>query len=148
MPRSRRALAPAPSARRGIRDRHGRGLRSSVAGPYLPMLRGRIELFDTTIASTAEYLRGLWPGELSAMTIEIASAPHDALHGDHVDRWTVRPHDNRIVFYRVPIQRLSKLHRNDEVHQRLMVESCVFRAVAELLGKDPWDLAPERFRHF
>jgi hypothetical protein len=27
------------------------------------------------------------------------------------------------------------------------VESCVFRAVAELLGKDPWDLAPDRFRH-
>jgi hypothetical protein len=29
----------------------------------------------------------------------------------------------------------------------MMIESCVFRAVAELLGKDPWDLAPERFRH-
>jgi hypothetical protein len=24
----------------------------------------------------------------------------------------------------------------------------VFRAVAELLGKDPWDIAPERYRHF
>jgi hypothetical protein len=30
----------------------------------------------------------------------------------------------------------------------MLVESCVFRAVAELLGKEPWDLAPERFRHF
>jgi hypothetical protein len=39
------------------------------------------------------------------------------------------------------------VHRNDELHRRMLVESCVFRAVAELLGKDPWDLAPERFRH-
>jgi hypothetical protein len=29
-----------------------------------------------------------------------------------------------------------------------MVESCVFRAVGELIGKDPWDLAPDRFRHW
>ena len=42
---------------------------------------------------------------------------------------------------------LSRLHRYDDLHRRMMVESCVFRAVAELLGKDPWDLAPERFRH-
>ena len=43
---------------------------------------------------------------------------------------------------------MSRLHRYDELHKRMMIESCVFRAVAELLGKDPWDLAPERFRHF
>ena len=30
----------------------------------------------------------------------------------------------------------------------MFIESCVFRAVAELLGKDPWDIAPERYRHF
>jgi hypothetical protein len=42
---------------------------------------------------------------------------------------------------------MSRLHRYDDLHRRMMVESCVFRAVAELLGKDPWDLAPDRFRH-
>ena len=47
---------------------------------------------------------------------------------------------------RLPIERLSRLHRYDDLHKRMMVESCVFRAVAELLGKDPWDLAPGRFR--
>ena len=36
---------------------------------------------------------------------------------------------------------------NHPLLKRMMIESCVFRAVAELLGKDPWDLAPERFRH-
>jgi lambda repressor-like predicted transcriptional regulator len=28
-----------------------------------------------------------------------------------------------------------------------MIETCVFRAVAELLGKDPWELAPDRYRN-
>ncbi len=36
----------------------------------------------------------------------------------------------------------------DRAHRRSLIESCVFRAVAELLGKDPWDIAPERYRHF
>jgi hypothetical protein len=59
----------------------------------------------------------------------------------------VLPRERRVILYRVPIERLAHLHRNDEIHRRMVIESCVFRAVAELLGKDPWDLAPERFRH-
>jgi hypothetical protein len=152
MPRSRRTssgrASAGGSARRGIRDRHGRGLRSSVAGPYLPMLNGRIDTFEQTILSTAEYLRGVWPAELSSVRFEVAAAPEQALHGDHIDRWSVDQERGRIVFYRVPIQRMSKLHHNDDIHRRMMVESCVFRAVGDLLGKDPWDLAPDRFRHF
>jgi hypothetical protein len=52
-----------------------------------------------------------------------------------------------VVLHRIPIERMSRLHRDDDWHRRLMVESCVFRAVGELIGKDPWDLAPDRFRH-
>ncbi len=52
------------------------------------------------------------------------------------------------MLYRLPIERLAHLHRDDEWHRRSFIESCVFRAVAELLGKDPWDIAPERYRHF
>jgi hypothetical protein len=65
-----------------------------------------------------------------------------------VRRWLVVPGERRIILFRLPIERLARLHRNDDLHRRMMVESCVFRAVGELLGKDPWDLAPERFRHF
>lgn len=152
MPRSRSTppgrSSSGGSARRGIRDRHGRGLRSSVAGPYLPMLNGRIDLFEQTILSTTEYLRGVWPAELAGVRFQVAAAPEQALHGDHIDRWSVDLDSNRIIFYRIPIQRMSKLHHNDDIHRRMMVESCVFRAVADLLGKDPWDLAPDRFRHF
>jgi hypothetical protein len=112
------------------------------------MLHNRVDLFEMTVASTADYLKGLWPNELSHVRFEVAAAPIDAVGSDGVERWRVDPIERRVILYRVPIQRLSKLHRNDDMHRRMLVESCVFRAVAELLGKDPWDLAPDRFRLF
>jgi hypothetical protein len=130
------------------RDRHGRGIRSSATGPYLPPLRTRIDLFDMTVASTVEYLRSVWPDELADVSFEIGSGPGSVMPGVGVERWSVFAAERRVVFYRLPIQRLSRLHRNDELHQRMVIESCVFRGIAELLGKDPWDLAPDRFRHF
>ncbi|TFB53921.1 metallopeptidase family protein [Cryobacterium tagatosivorans] len=148
MPRSRRSADPAsaPTVRGRGRDRHGRGIRSSATGPYLPPLRTRIDLFDMTIASTVDYLRGVWP-ELADVIFEVAPGPNAVIPGVGVERYRVNAAERRIVFYRLPIQRLSRLHRNDEFHQRMVIESCVFRAIAELLGKDPWDLAPDRFRH-
>jgi len=67
---------------------------------------------------------------------------------DGIPRWTVFSEEKRIVLYRLPIERLSHLHRNDEMHRRMMIESCVFRAAAEYLDRDPWELGPERFRFF
>ncbi|GAB3126860.1 metallopeptidase family protein [Glaciibacter psychrotolerans] len=139
---------PAPTRRGRGRDRHGRGIRSSATGPYLPPLRTRIGMFDMTIAATVDYLRGVWPAELSSVRFEVAPGPDSAMSVGGVERWSVDSVARRVVFYRLPIQRLSRLHRNDEFHQRMIIESCVFRAVAEYLGKDPWDLAPEHFRHF
>jgi len=104
-------------------------------------------MFDMTVASTAEYLRELWPEELSGVAFEVAGLPAELSGAPAVDRWRVESLERRVILYRLPIERLSRLHRYDELHKRLMIESCVFRAVAELLGKDPWDLAPERFRH-
>lgn len=140
--------SPPASARAGWRDRHGRGIRASVTGPRLPRLHTRADVFETTIASTAEYLRDLWPHELADVRFEIAALPATESGSARVRRWLVDPLERRIVLFRLPIERLARLHRNDELHRRMMVESCVFRAVGELLGKDPWDLAPERFRHF
>lgn len=148
MPRSRRATVPLPMQRGRGRDRHGRGIRSSATGPYLPPLRTRIDLFDMTVASTVEYLRGVWPDELADVRFEVASGPGTVVPGVGVERWSVSSDQRRVVFYRLPIQRLTHLHRDDEMHQRMVIESCVFRGIAELLGKDPWDLAPDRFRHF
>jgi len=146
MARARRSSTPV-SPRAGSRDRHGRGIRAAVTGPHLPLLRSRADLFDLTVASTAEYLKDVWPAELASVSFEVAGLPAD-LTGTSLDRWRVFAAEKRVVLYRLPIERLSRLHKYDEPHRRMMVESCVFRAVAELLGKDPWDLAPERFRHF
>ncbi len=147
MARSRRVKPSSPASRAGRRNRHGRGLRSSVTGPHLPVLRTRTELFESTVAETADYLRGLWAEELDGVAFEIAGIPRQA--GERgLSRWLVDERERRIVLFRLPIERLSHLHVDDELHQRMYVESCVVRAVAELLGKDPWDLAPDRFRHF
>jgi len=136
-----------PSVRAGWRDRHGRGIRAAVTGPHLPLLWSRADIFDSAVASTAEYLKDVWPSELASVSFEVAGLPAELGNSSGVDRWRVFPEERRIVLYRLPIERLSRLHKYDAAHRRMMIESCVFRAVAELLGKDPWDLAPDRFRH-
>jgi hypothetical protein len=112
------------------------------------MLRTRIDFFEACVASAVEYLRALWPEELTGVRIDVASFPPGEQGPDGVDRWRTDARTRRVVLYRVPIQRLAILHRDDDWHRRSYIESCVFRAVAELLGKDPWDIAPERYRHF
>jgi hypothetical protein len=120
-----------------------------VTGPDLAPLRTRIEDFESGIVAAAEYLRELWPDELLDVTFEVAALPsggHDG--GDSaVARWTVFQAERRVILYRVPIERLFPSQRSDDLRRRMLVESMVFRAVAELLGKDPWELAPDRFRH-
>lgn len=96
---------------------------------------------------TAEYLKDMWPEELHDIGFEIAGLPSEVRGGAGVDRWLTLGEERRIILFRLPIERLARLHRSDEQHRRLLIESCVFRAVAELLGKDPWDLSPDRFRH-
>lgn len=142
----RRSPIGEPGRRAVRRDRHGRSGRSSVVRPPLPSLRTRNDLFDQTVASTADFLRGSWPDDLAGVRYEVQAMPPQLDSGDGVDRWHTDATTRRITLFRLPIQRLSHLHRDDEMHQRMMIESCVFRATAEFLGKDPWDLGPERFR--
>lgn len=123
-------------------------MRSAVTGPHLPILRTRADVFDMTVASAAGYLKDLWPSELADVRFEVAALPSPPTVTDHVDRWAVSVPQRRIILFRLPIERMARLHVNDELHRRMVIESCVFRAVAELLGKDPWELAPDRFRHF
>jgi len=136
------------SARSGRRDRHGRGIRSAVTGPVLEPIRTRADSFDSCVASAVEYVQDEWPDELTGVSFEVAGLPRGEPGPAGVDRWRVSARERRIVLYRLPIERLAHLHKDDEWHRRSFIESCVFRAVAELLGKDPWDIAPERYRHF
>lgn len=126
--------------------RHGREGRSPVVRPPLPPLDTRVDRFDLAVGTAAEFLRSAWT-ELRDVSFEIADMPA-ASDDDGIPRWTVLSDARRIILYRLPIERLSHLHRDDELHRRMMIESCVFRAAAEYLDRDPWDLGPERFRFF
>ena len=143
----RRVKSAEPARPRASRHgRHGREGRSPVVRPPLPPLDTRVDRFDLAVGTAAEFLRSAWE-ELRDVSFEIADMP-PATDADGIPRWTVLSDEKRIILYRLPIERLARLHRHDEWHRRMLIESCVFRAVAELLGKDPWDLAPDRFRHF
>lgn len=143
MPRTGRRA----STRSTWRDRHGRGIRASVTRPPLPRLRTRLDFFDSAVGTAIEYLHELWPDELAKVQIRVGQVPRGEVK-DGVARWSTDRQRRTVTLYRVPIERLAHLHKDDEWHRRSYIESCVFRAVAELLGKDPWDIAPERYRHF
>lgn len=143
----RRRSRPRPAPRRPTRHgRHGREDRSPVVRPPLPPLDTRSERFDLAVGTAAEFLRSAWP-ELREVRFEVAAMPAES-DDDGIPRWTALTDQKRIILYRLPIERLSHLHRNDDAHRRMMVESCVFRAAAEYLDRDPWDLGPDRFRFF
>lgn len=143
----RRATTPAPAVPRPSRHgRHGREDRSPVVRPPLPPLDTRLDRFDMAVGSAAEFLRSAWT-ELRDVGFEVGEMP-PASDDDGIPRWQVLTAEKRIILYRLPIERLSHLHRNDDLHRRMLVEGCVFRAAAEYLDRDPWDLGPERFRFF
>ena len=142
--RRMRETAPVRPSRHG---RHGRENRSPVVRPPLPPLDTRIERFDLTVGTAAEFLRSAWP-ELREVSFEIGIMPPLVDDGGGIARWKVLREEKRIILFRVPIERLSHLHRDDELHRRMVIEGSVFRAAAEYLDRDPWDLGPERFRFF
>lgn len=141
--RRTRESAPARPSRHG---RHGRENRSPVVRPPLPPLDTRVERFDLAVGTAAEFLRSAWP-ELREVSFEIGIMPPSS--GENgIPRWHVLRDQRRIVLFRVPIERLSHLHHDDDLHRRMTIEASVFRAAAEYLDRDPWDLGPERFRYF
>lgn len=137
-----RPISVAASRRR---NRHGRALRSSLAGPFLPPLRTRREDFTQIVSQTVEFVRGSWPAEMSDVTVFVAAAPEEAIHGDHIDRWNIDQQQRTVTLFWMPIARFDFKSADTEFQRRMMVEGYVFRALADLLGKDPWDLARARF---
>lgn len=139
------ASAPRRPARHG---RHGREGRSPIVRPPLPPLETRMDRFDLSVGSAAEFLRSAWP-ELRDVSFEVGDMP-PASDEDGIPRWQVLTDEKRIILYRLPIERLhhphNHGHHDDEMHRRVMVEGSVFRAAAEYLDRDPWDLGPDRFR--
>ncbi|MGF6821557.1 hypothetical protein M2317_000443 [Microbacterium sp. ZKA21] len=140
MPRRR---LPRTAPRRGARHgRHGRLGRSEVVRPPLPPLDGRVDRFDLAVGTAVEFLRGTWP-ELEDVRFEIGAMPLGDDGSGEVPRWTIDRDARRVVLYRIPIERLLPPGHDDAAHRRISIESSVFRAAAEFVGRDPWELGPE-----
>lgn len=137
MPR-RRAARATPHRRGARHGRHGRLGRSEVVRPPLAPLDGRIDRFDLTVGSAVEFLRGTWP-ELQEVRFEIGAMPA-VESADEVPRWYLDRESGRIVLFRLPIERLLPPGHDDAAHRRMAIESAVFRAAAEYVGREPWDL--------
>ncbi|MFJ4222094.1 metallopeptidase family protein [Curtobacterium luteum] len=130
------------------RSRHGRGGRSSVTGPDLAPLVTRAETFDRIVGDTAHYLVQLWSDELAGVVFQVADMPTDQTLPERMPRWRVDRAGRRVTIFRIPVERVTRRPEKDDVDRRIVIETAVFRAVGELIDKDPWDLAPDRYRHW
>jgi hypothetical protein len=148
---ARRHPIVTPVDRARGRSRHGRGGRSSVTGPDLAPLVTRAETFDRVVGDTAHYLVELWPDELRGVVFQVADMPSGPITGEPADRavprWRLDRTPDRVTMFRIPVERLDRLPEKDDLDRRAVIETAVFRAVGELIDKDPWDLAPDRYRH-
>jgi len=106
--------------------------------PPLAPLDGRIDRFDLTVGTAVEVLRGTWP-ELQEVRFEIGAMPAFEAT-DEVPRWHLDHEKARIVLFRLPIERLLPPGHDDGAHRRMAIESAVFRAAAEYVGREPWDM--------
>ncbi|MEN9603364.1 MAG: hypothetical protein RLZZ06_59 [Actinomycetota bacterium] len=132
------------AAFRARRERHGRPPR----GAMLAHLEGRSPLgfFESVVASSVEFLRNAWPEELEHLTWQVSDAPPILRQGDEVPRYAINREKFRITLFRIPIERLTHHRRTDKMDERFHIEQYVFLATAELIGKDPGELLPDRFK--
>jgi hypothetical protein len=127
------------------RDRHGRGIRQPLLSNLLSR-GGRQSSFEQIVSGTCEYLKNAWPEELNDLNWEVADAPSIKPESKGVRRWAVKREAMTIVIFRLPIERLGNHSRVDALQERMNIEENVFAAVGSLIGKDPWDLVPDRYR--
>jgi hypothetical protein len=131
--------------RGGNRDRHGRGIRQPLLSNLFRSGR-RTNGFEQIVSGTCEYLKNAWPDDLADLKWQVVDTPSINSESQGVRRWAVKPETMTIVIYRIPIERLGHHRRTDALHERMHIEEFVFAAVGQLVGKDPWDLVPERYR--
>lgn len=108
--------------------------------------RSPLGFFETVVAQTVEFLREAWPEELELLTWQVSDAPIGFTSRTEVPRFAVNREKFRITLFRIPIERLTHHRRTDKLDERFHIEQFVFQAVAELLGKDPGELIPNRFK--
>ena len=132
-----------------LRADHGRSRRpgrSLVVGPLLAPKRRRSDAFIDIVEAMMEHLKKVAPEQLRETILVIHAMPDQPSTLPGVARWRVDKAANTVHLFRLPIERLGHHHPEDRWFERMVVESVVIRAVAELTGMDPWQLAPGRER--
>lgn len=126
----------------------------------LPNPDARATRFELHARSALEVMRALLPNELRDVRVGITTAPlvssikdrgrhgPEHLESEHPLLYSIERDTNSIVLHRMPIQRARGLHVDDAEHRRLFIGHCLYRAVCEYLGREPWDLLPGHFDHY
>ncbi|MEO0312795.1 MAG: hypothetical protein RL140_25 [Actinomycetota bacterium] len=130
---------------RASRRRHGRELRGSLLS-HLDRT-APLGFFETVVSQSVSFLKLSWPDELENLRWRVLDSPMFPDGVAEVPRYSVNPKEFRITIYRIPIERLTHHRRTDRLDERFHIEQFVFQAVAELLGKDPGDMIPDRYKH-
>lgn len=114
----------------------------------LPPLIGRVQSFELSARSAIEYLQSEVGSELAGVRFAMQSMPQNLTEDSTSRFWLTDRANQRITLFRVPIQRADVLHMNDAEHRNYFVQHCVYRAVCDYLGREPWELLPGQFDHF
>ncbi|WP_087010815.1 metallopeptidase family protein [Leucobacter sp. 7(1)] len=129
--------------------RHGRRpIRSSLVGPGLPNPASRVARFEAQARGVVSLLQAHFPEDLDGVRIGFQTAPTGEGDGGNPLLYSVDRDAQTIMLFRMPIQRAKGLHVDDDEHRRYFVEHCVYLAVCEYLGREPWELLPGRFDHY
>lgn len=123
-------------------------MRSSMTGINLPDPQSRFARFEREARGVVEMLQLLFPEELNGVQIGFQTAPSGSEDSEFPLFYSIDRSSCTIILFRMPIQRARGLHVDDDEHRRRFVEHCVYRAVCEYLGRDPWELLPGRFDHY
>ena len=129
---------------RANRRRHGRDVRGALVGHL--NVKAPLGFFETVVSQSVEFLKLSWPEELENLRWRVLDSPRFPDGVSEVPRYSVNPREFRITIYRIPIERLTHHRRTDRLDERFHIEQYVFQAVAELLGKDPGDIVPDRYK--
>ncbi|WP_017793165.1 metallopeptidase family protein [Leucobacter salsicius] len=139
----------AGASRSSVSRRHERRpIRSSITGPSLPNPNSRFARFETDARGAVQVLQAHFPQELDGVRVGFQTAPTHTGESKFPLLYTIDRSSNTIMLFRMPIQRARGLHVNDDEHRRYFVQHCVYQAVCEYLGREPWELLPGRFDHY
>jgi len=127
-----------------LHGRSRRPARSLVTGPIVSTKRKRSRGFSDVVEAMVDYLRKIAPDELNGVMVIIQAMPDQPGDVPGVARFHVDKKTKTIRLFRIPIERLGHHHPGDRWFERMVIESVVIKAVAELTGLDPWRLMPGR----